>query len=339
MIQDEAQLEQMLSEPTDAATSALAALSGDILLLGAGGKMGPSLARMTRRASDRGRTERRVIAVSRFGNRQVEQSLQRDGVETIRGDLLEESFVDALPDAANVIFMTGAKFGTSGNASMTWAMNVYLPSLICRRFRSSRILAFSSGNVYPFVPIDGGGSREQDTLEPVGEYGMSVLGRERIFEYFSRQYSIPMSVIRLNYAVEMRYGVLVDLAQQVFAEQPVDLTMGFVNAIWQADANAMSIAALADANTPPFVVNVAGPECLCVRETSQQFGRLMDRSVRFVGSARDTALLNNASKAYEKYGHPRVSADQLVAWTADWVQREQPTLSKPTHFQVRNGKF
>jgi nucleoside-diphosphate-sugar epimerase len=339
MIHDEAQLEQMLSDPTEAATAAVAELSGDILLLGAGGKMGPSLARMVRRASDEAQVERRVIAVSRFGDRQLEAALQRTGVATLRGDLLDETFVASLPDAPNVIFMTGSKFGTSGNASMTWAMNVYLPSVVCRRYRSSRILVFSSGNVYPFVPSDGDGSVEDDTLQPVGEYGMSVLGRERMFEYFSRRDSIPVSIVRLNYAVEMRYGVLVDLAQQVLAQQPVDLTMGFVNVIWQGDANAMSIAALADADTPPTVVNVAGPERLSVEQTSEQFGQLMNRPVCFVGSASETALLSNARKAFERYGRPRVSTDQIIPWTANWIQRGECTLSKPTHFQVRDGKF
>lgn len=339
MIHDEAQLEQMLSEPTDAATTALAESSGDVLLLGAGGKMGPSLARMVRRASDRAHVERRIIAVSRFGDRQLEASLHQDGVGTIRGDLLDERFVDALPDAPNVIFMTGSKFGTSDKAWLTWAMNVYLPSVICRRFRASRLLVFSSGNVYPFVPVDSGGSREQDAPEPVGEYGMSVLGRERMFEYFSRRDSIPVSIVRLNYAVEMRYGVLVDLAQQVFTGRKVDLTMGFVNVIWQADANAMSLAALADADSPPYIVNVAGPERLSIEETCTQFGQLMDRSVQFAGAAQQTALLSNAQRAIERYGRPRVTADQIIQWTADWIQRGARTFSKPTHFQVRDGKF
>jgi nucleoside-diphosphate-sugar epimerase len=338
-IRDEAHLEQLLSAPTETAIHAMSQVAGDVLLLGAGGKMGPSLARMTRRASEQAGIARRVIAVSRFSDTKLPDALHSDGIETIRGDLLDEDFVQQLPAAPNVIFMTGAKFGTSGNASATWATNVYLPSVICRRFRSSRILAFSTGNVYPLVPIESGGSLETDLLDPVGEYGMSALGRERMFEYFSRQLEIPTAIVRLNYAVELRYGVVVDLAQQVFANEPVDLSMGFANVIWQADANAMALCALADAEVPPLIVNVAGPELLDVGEACRRFSQQFGKTCNFVGAASPTALLSNSQYACGRYGKPRVSLDRLIVWTADWLSRGGITWNKSTHFQVRDGRF
>ena len=235
--------------------------------------------------------------------------------------------------------MAGAKFGTSSNASATWATNVYSPSVVCRRFRTSRILAFSTGNVYPLVPIESGGSRETDLLDPVGEYGMSALGRERMFEYFSRRLEIPTTIVRLNYAVELRYGVVVDLAQQVFTNEPVDLSMGFANVIWQADANVMALCALADADVPPLIVNVAGPELLNVREVCQRFSQLFNETCRFDGDATPTALLSNSQYACARYGKPRVSLGELIDWTADWLSRGGVTWKTSTHFQVRDGRF
>lgn len=338
-IANEQQLEDLLSEPSEAAVQALARVAGDVIVLGAAGKMGPSLVRMLRRASDQLGTARRIFAVSRFSRPALADALRRVGVEPIQGDLLDEDFVADLPDAESVIFMTGVKFGTSDDASSTWAVNTYVPSLICRRYRSSRILAFSTGNVYPLVPVDSGGSVETDRCDPVGEYGMSALGRERMFEYFSRRQAIPTTIIRLNYAVEMRYGVLIDLANQVWSNEAVDLSMGHANVIWQADANALALAALADADVPPCVLNVAGAEQFAVREACQQLGRLLDRQPQFAGQEAPTALLSNAGRAYERYGRPRVPLARMIAWTADWVARGQPTWDKPTHFQVRNGQF
>jgi nucleoside-diphosphate-sugar epimerase len=339
VIRDEEHLEELLSEPSDAAVIAMSRIEGDVLILGVGGKMGPSLARMIRRASRLAGAERRVVGVSRFSAGGLETSLKQHGVETIRGNLLDEAFVRSLPDAANIIFMTGQKFGTAADASATWVLNVYVPTLVCRRFATSRILAFSTGNVYPFVPTDSGGSVESDTLNPVGEYGMSALGRERMFEYFSRRHETPTTIVRLNYAVEMRYGILVDLAQQVLSGGSVDASMGYANVIWQGDANALSLAALADAASPPFVVNVAGPELLDVRDVCRRFGRLFDKQPSFNREPAATALLSNAEKAYAKYGRPRVSLDQLIEWTADWLRQGGTTLNKPTHFQTRDGRF
>ena len=332
-------LEKLLSAPTDHAIEAMARLHGDILLLGAGGKMGPSLARMIRRASACAETERRIIAVSRFSTPGLEQSLQRDGIETIRGDLLEEGFIDDLPDVPQVIFMTGSKFGTSTDASATWGTNVWLPSVVCQRFRKSRILAFSTGNVYSLVPVRSGGCIETDPLNPVGEYGMSALGRERIFEYFSRRYDIPTTIVRLNYAVEMRYGIVVDLARQVAVDRVIDLTMGYANVIWQADANAHALASMADAASPPHAVNVAGAELLDVRQTCEQLARRWAIVPSFRGTPASTALLNDASAAHKRYGKPRISLDQIIDWTADWVGRGGETWHKPTRFEVRDGQF
>ena len=338
-IQDDAQLEDLLSTPSPGAIDAMQHISGDVLLLGAGGKMGPSLARMLVRASNAAGIPRRVMAVSRFGTPGLSTDLNEDGIETIAGDLLDPEFVNQLPDAPHVVFMTGTKFGTSSGASATWAMNVWVPSLVCQRFRSSRILAFSTGNVYPFVPVESGGATEEEALNPVGEYGMSALGRERMFEYFSLRDSIPLSIVRLNYAVEMRYGVLVDLARKVLAGEPIDLSMGHANVIWQGDANAMVLQALADAASPPFVINVAGPEVFAVQDVCARFGELLERQVEFTGQPAANALLNNACRACEHYGLPRVSLDTIVRWTADWLRRGGTTWGKPTHFEVRDGKF
>ena len=238
---------------------AVAQLQGPIVVLGAGGKMGPTLARMVKRAAKLAGKEAKIIAVSRFGAQSLRQSFHQHGIETVAGDLLDRSFVQQLPDAPNVIYMVGSKFGTATDAPKTWAMNVLVPADICRRYRHSRILAFSTGNVYPLVAVSSGGSREDDEPAPVGEYAMTALGRERAFQFFSAKYGIPTTLIRLNYAAELRYGVLLDLAQLVYDQQPIDLSMGYVNVIWQADAAAMALAALARACVPPYVLNVAGP--------------------------------------------------------------------------------
>ncbi len=332
-------LEDLLSEPSDAVVSTLSRAEGDILLLGVGGKMGPSLARMAKRASDAAGISRRVIGVSRFTDAHQEAKLRSHQIETIRADLLDESKVAKLPDAPNVIFMTGMKFGSSGQEAMTWAMNVHLPSLVCKRYPQSKLIAFSTGNVYGLTPVVSGGSRETDALNPVGEYAMSCLGRERIFEYFSRTAQTPMALIRLNYASELRYGVLVDLAQRVWNGEAIDLAMGHLNAIWLADANALALLALGHVSSPPFVLNVAGPELLSVRHVCEQFARLMSKPANFVGTESSTALLSNAQQSFQKFGPPRVSAEQMIHWTAGWVMRGQPTLGKPTHFESRSGVF
>ena len=341
-IADVDQLEARLSEPSGAVVDAMSRISGDVVVLGVGGKMGPTLARMIKRAAEQAGgpgASRRVIGVSRFGSGDLEAKLHQHGIETVRCDLLDAQQVRRLPQAENVIFMAGMKFGSTGNESLTWAMNAHLPALVCEQYAQSRIVAFSTGNVYGLAPVNGGGSVEGDALNPAGEYAMSCLARERMFEHFSLTQATAVATIRLNYATELRYGVLVDLAQQVRDGQPIDLGMGNMNVIWQGDANAMAIAALEHAASPPFVLNVAGPEQLSVRRVCRQFGELMGKPVHFTGQEADSSLLNNGQLGHRLFGYPRVSAQQLLRWTAHWVMRGGETLGKPTHFQVRDGKF
>jgi nucleoside-diphosphate-sugar epimerase len=338
-IENTAHLEDLLSEPTEQAVEALAGLEGDLLILGVSGKMGPTLARMARRALDQAGSRRRVIGAARFGAPGAEDGLRAHGVETVRCDLLDGEALARLPDAACVLVMVGMKFGATGQEARTWAVNAFLPGLVCQRFRRARIVAFSTGNVYGLTPVALGGSRESDALAPVGEYAMSCLGRERLYEHFSRTLDIPMAMLRLNYAVEMRYGVLVDLARRVQATRPIDLRMGQLNAIWQADANAAALCAFAHVASPPRVVNIAGPELLSVRRLAEQFAELLGVGVAFEGSESADALLSNGQLGHRLFGYPRVGAAQLVGWTADWLSRGGETLDKPTHFDVRDGKF
>lgn len=338
-IADVEALELLLSEPDERTVRALASLPGDILILGAGGKMGPTLARMARRASDAAGVRRRVIAVSRFSSSQLPQRLESWGIEAISCDLLDPAALAKLPDAPNVVYMAGMKFGSTGQEWLTWAMNSFLPGIVAERFRGSRIAAFSTGNVYGLIPVSRGGSLESDALNPVGEYAMSCLGRERIFEHFGRALSIPVSMIRLNYATELRYGVLVDIAQKVFSGRPVSLSMGYLNAIWQGDANAVSLQSLSHASSPPFVVNITGPEVLSVRRVAEDFAARFGKPVQFEGTEAPDALLSNAQKASALFGKPRTSYEQMATWIADWVSRGGETLAKPTHFENRAGKF
>jgi nucleoside-diphosphate-sugar epimerase len=338
-IRDVQHLERLLSEPSAAAIDALRRLPGDVVVLGVAGKMGPTLARMARRALDAAGVSARVIGVSRFSSPGQQQSLEQHGVETMPCDLLDEEALSRLPDAANVIFMAGRKFGSTGDESYTWAMNTYLPALICRRYSTSRIVAFSTGNVYGLTPKGRGGSREEDPPAPTGEYAISCLGRERVFEYFSRARGLAVTVLRLNYASEMRYGVLTDLAGRVLRGEPIDVTMGYFNVIWQADANAMALAALAHTSSPPFIVNLAGPEELSVRATCSELAGLMGVDVSFTGTEAPDALLSNGTRARTLFGAPRVDAARLLSWTADWTLRGGASLGKPTHFESRTGYF
>jgi nucleoside-diphosphate-sugar epimerase len=338
-IRDVSHLEELLSEPSGDAIDTMRHLDGDLLLLGVAGKMGPTLARMARRALDAAGVSRRVFGVSRFSSSQEQDVLERHGVETIRCDLLDEDALARLPDAPNVIFMAGRKFGSTGDESLTWAMNAYLPALVARRYRTSRIAVFSTGNIYGLTPSGRGGSQEEDLPNPVGEYAMSCLGRERLFEYFSRTHGTPVAILRLNYAVEMRYGVLVDLARRLLRREPIDVTMGYFNAIWQADANAMALAALAHTSTPPLIVNLAGPEELRVRATCTELARLLNVEVSFAGREAKDALLSNGTRGRTLLGAPRVDASRLLAWTAEWIRRGGESLDMPTHFESRTGRF
>jgi nucleoside-diphosphate-sugar epimerase len=335
----EAELDEMLSRPSPADVTAMAALDGDLLILGAGGKMGPSLARLARRASEEAGRRRRVIAVSRFGRPALVSELAERGIEPIAGDLLDPAALAALPDAPNVVFMAGQKFGTSGSPTATWALNAWLPAQVMRRFRDARIVVFSTGNVYPLVAVTTGGAREGDPLGPVGEYAQSAVARERLVTYFAERQRTPAAILRLNYAVELRYGVLRDLADRVAARDPVDLTMGRVNVIWQRDANAVALRALAAAAVPPLVLNVTGPETLRVRDLATGLGARLGVSPVFAGTEADTALLSDASGCHAMFGPPTVDARTVVDWVADWVRRGGSSLGRPTHFEERGGVF
>jgi nucleoside-diphosphate-sugar epimerase len=332
-------LDELLSEPTPAVVDAIGRADGDVVVLGVAGKMGPTLARMARRAMDTAGVKRQVIGVARFSSPDQQRALEVHGIDTIRCDLLDEVAVAALPDAPNVVFMAGRKFGSTGDEALTWALNAHLPSIVCRRYRTSRIVAFSTGNVYGLTPHGRGGSREEDAPAPIGEYAMSCLGRERMFEHFSRTQGTRVAILRLNYAAEMRYGVLVDLAHRVSRGESIDLSMGYFNVIWQGDANAMALAALSHAATPPAIINIAGPEELSVRHVSTDIARRLRVEPRFTGVEAEDALLSNGACGWQLLGRPRVDALQLLEWTVDWVRRGGATLGKPTHFESRAGRF
>ena len=338
-IENVEQLEELLSRPTPGVVDTMRRLEGDILVLGVGGKIGPSLARMARRASDEAGARRRIIGVARFSSGDLEEQLQAHGIETIRCNLLDRKALEALPDALNVLYLAAMKFGSSGQTAMTWAMNTYLPGMVAERYAGSRIVAYSTGNVYPLVPVDSEGSLETDSPGPVGDYAMSCLGRERMFTHFSQQHGTPIALIRLNYAHECRYGVMVDIAQQVLAGKPIDLSMGYFNAIWQGDNNAYTLQALDHVASPPFAVNVTGPDKLRVRDVAQQIGRLVGKPVQFSGTEAADALLSNAQRSFELFGPPQVPAERFLRWIADWQARGGPSLGKPTKFQSRDGTF
>ena len=335
--EDEAALEGYLATPSRDLVRDLARIDGDLLILGVGGKMGPTLARLARNAMPR---ERRVIAVARFSEPGVRESLQAHGIETISCDLLEREAVAKLPQCANVVFMAGRKFGAEGDTPLTWAMNAYAPALVAGRFRQSRIVAFSTACVYPFVPvISQGASEDEQSLTPPGEYANSCVGRERMFQHFSRQYGTPGRLFRLSYAIDLRYGVLADVALKVWRGEPVDVTMGHVNVIWQGDANAQALRCLAAATVPTSPINVSGPETTSVRWLAEEFGRRFGKPVAITGQEAPTAWLMNTGLAERLFGYPRVPLLRLVGWVADWIAHEQRLLGKPTKFESRDGKY
>ncbi len=335
-------LEERLSRPTDGVGGVLARTAGDLVIVGAGGKMGPSLARMARRALDAlGDTHarRRVVAASRFTDGAARRQLEAHGVETTTVDLLDRRSVDALPDAALVVYMAGLKFGASDAPARMWATNTVAPSLVAERFAGSRVVAFSTGNVYPRTPAPGRGAAEDHALTPLGEYANACVGRERVLEWACERSRSPLALVRLSYAVDLRYGVLVDLAQRVQAGQPVDVRTGWVNVIWQGDANAQALQCFAVAATPAFVVNVTGPEPLAVADLARRYGRAFRRETHLVGTTASDALLSDTSLARRVFGAPAVPTAQLVEWVSEWLKAGGPTLGKPTKFEVRDGRF
>lgn len=335
----EAELDERLSRPAAGTVETLRRISGDVLILGASGKMGPTLARMARRAMDECGRNGRVLAAARFSNPAAETALRDAGVETLRADLLDAECVRRLPDAENVIFMAGLKFGTSDRPEMAWAMNTIAPAYVAERYRGARQVVFSTGCVYPNVPVSGGGSLETDDLEPLGDYANSCVGRERVFTYFARKHGSPLAVFRLNYAVDLRYGVLVDVAHKVLRGEPVDVTMGYANVIWQGDANDRAIRCLSHTAVPPLVVNVTGPERVSIRAAALRFGEFFGKPATIVGQEAPDALLSDATRSLDLFGPPAVPADTLIDWVAAWMQRGGRTLGKPTHFERFDGKY
>jgi nucleoside-diphosphate-sugar epimerase len=339
VIDNEDQLEELISRPGEDVIKMFSNIDGDLIFLGIAGKIGLSLARMAKRACDEAGVKKKIIGVSQFSSGDQREKIEKAGIETIKGDLLDIDFIRKLPELKNVFFLAGMKFGSVDNLSLTWAVNSYMPAMIAEHFSKSRIVAFSTGCVYPLVPVRSGGSLESDIPYPVGEYAQSCLGRERMFEYGSKRYKTPVSLIRLNYSVELRYGVLVDIATKVKNKQPVNLDMGYFNVIWQGDSNEVVLRSLEFTQSPPRILNITGQDILSVREVALEFGSLMGVDVTFEGEEGKTALLSNSREAYRLFGHPKVPISQVIKWTADWIARDGKTLGKPTRFEVRDGKY
>lgn len=334
-----AQLEQFMTKPSSALIEDLKQIDGDILILGIGGKMGPTLAKMTKRAIDEAGLQKRVIGVSRFSAGALQQELEDAGIETIAADLLNEDQLQGLPDVKNVIFMAGNKFGTTGNEHFTWAMNAYLPGRVAEKYKNSRIVAFSSGNIYPFSEVTKGNCSEDIVPSPIGEYAQSCLGRERVLTNFSIRNHTPLVLFRLNYAIDMRYGVLLEVAKAVHEERAIDLTTGSVNVIWQGDANEYALRSLLLCSSPPKILNVTGPETISVRRLAKEFGNRFDKQPVFEGNEQTTALLNTASQAHQLFGYPSVTLQEMIDRTVSWIREGGETYNKPTHFQERKGAF
>lgn len=335
----EERLDTLLTNPSDALIDDMKKISGDIMILGAGGKMGPTLCLLAKRACERAGIEKRILAVSRFGDPFVRKLLSDNQIEMISADLLEPGVIATLPKVENVIYMAGKKFGTNGNEYQTWAMNATVPSLVMEHFKESRIVAFSTGNIYPKVPIYSGGATEETHPEPVGEYAMSSLSRERIFEYGAHTYGTKLAIYRLNYAVDLRYGVLYDIAENILNDRPISLDSPCYNCIWQGDANEVAIRLLLHADSSIFRLNVTGPETIGVKETALKLAKLLEKEVTFTGEPSQTAYLNNASKMAELFGYPTVSINTLIEWQAEWIRSGGRSLGKPTHFEERKGNF
>lgn len=333
---DEPGLEDILSEPTEATRKAIAGLDGDIAILGAGGKMGPTLAMMLKKASAGKKT---IYAISRFSNGLIKNRIEQAGIVAVEAELLDDSVYPRLPNVQNVFYLVGMKFGVTGNQPLTWALNSFVPTLVARHYKAARIVVFSTGNVYPFVDVTSGGADEETAPDPIGEYAQSCLGRERMFQYFSQVYNTPVTLVRLNYANEPRYGIIVDLTLKILADKPIDLTMGAVNLIWQRDANDYIIQAMTLAKSPPAILNVAGPDTVPIRQLAEQIGSQLRKKPKFVSQEAETALLSNASRCFSLFGYPKTTLNEIVSFIVKWVASGKMVLNKPTKYDIRNGRF
>lgn len=338
-IGNEDQLDELISRPTTETIEMFSRIDGDIIFLGISGKIGPSLALMAKRACDEAGVKKRIIGVSLFDSLEQKKKIENAGIETIHGNLLESDFLKSLPTLKNVFYLAGMKFGSLDNLSLTWAVNSYLPALVVEHFKNSRIVAFSTGCIYPLVPIGSGGSKESDMPEAIGEYAQSCLGRERMFEYGSNKNKTKVTLIRLNYSVELRYGVLVDIALKVKNGLPVDLAMGYFNVIWQGDVNDYVLRSLEQSASPAKVLNVTGSDTLSVREVAKEFGKLFGIEPKLVNKEAQTALLSNSELVYSILGRPKTPINQVIKWIAGWMKEDKKLLGKPTHFEVRDGKY
>nr|WP_295934426.1 NAD(P)-dependent oxidoreductase [uncultured Dyadobacter sp.] len=332
-------LEEQLLQPSQALIEDMKSIEGDIMILGAGGKIGPSIARLTKQAIERAGLDKRVIAVSRFSEPGLTEELNAEGIQTIVANILDDSQLQDLPEVENVLYLAGQKFGTASNEPYTWAMNTYLPGRVAEKFRKSRIVVYSTGNVYPFTPVGSGGATEEMRADPVGEYGQSCLGRERMFQYFSGIYGTPILIYRLNYAIDFKYGVLLEVAKSVLHGKPLDVTMGYVNVIWQGDANEMAIRSLLHCESPSKILNITGPETVSLRWLAYEFGRIFNTEPQFTGEEQTTALLSNAAESFRLFGYPGTTLKEMIGITAKWLLEGGKTINKPTHFQERKGQF
>jgi hypothetical protein len=339
VIQTETELEEALTTPQPSLIEFIRSVSSPLVLLGAGGKMGPTLAVLAKRAAEVANHPLEVIAVSRFSDGGARAWLEQRGVQTLQVDLLDRVAVQRLPNSQNVLYLAGMKFGTSTNPSLTWAVNTLAPSHVMERYISARVVALSTGNVYPLVPMATGGATEAHPLTPLGEYANAAVARERIFEYHSRKYRTPLALIRLNYAVELRYGVLVDIAHKVWSNEPIDVSNGWFNCIWQGDANEMILRSLLLTESPPQAWNLTGAEPLRVRDVANTFAGLLEREARLIGVESETAILSDSTRMLTRLGHPGVSPEVMMRWIAHWVKSGGRSLGKPTHFEVRNGQY
>jgi nucleoside-diphosphate-sugar epimerase len=338
-IQSEAELEDLLTTPSREDIEFFRKVDGDLIIVGVGGKIGPSLACRAGRAAQAAGAKIRIIGTDVHCEDLDADRFEAAGVEILCVDLLDPASFSTLPDVRNVIFMAGRKFGSTGKESLTWAMNVHVPALVAERYRSSRIVVFSSGNIYPFLPVMTGGATEETPPAPIGEYAQSVLGRERMFEYFSARHGTQVTLLRLNYAIDLRYGVLVDIGRKVFEGRSVDVTAGAANVIWQGDVNSVALRCLAYCQSPPFILNLTGPETLSIRAVALRFGEIFGKPPILEGQEAPTALLNNAARCFRLFGYPSVTTDQMIEWSAQWIKMGGTNLGKPTHFESRDGRF